>query len=111
MAFSPDGKILAAAFNGYRTHPNGGVVLWDVDSSSWVRRAEKVANRNLSLDEWRQYFPGESYRPTFLELPFPVFDEAFEDIARNLSLEAWTAFFPGKPYRKIFPDLPVAPRL
>jgi hypothetical protein len=47
------------------------VVLWDVDLESWQRLAGRIANRNFTRDEWRQYFPDEPYRPTFPDLPVP----------------------------------------
>jgi hypothetical protein len=45
------------------------VVLWDVDLESWQRKAGRIANRNFTRDEWRQYFPEEPYRPTFPDRP------------------------------------------
>ncbi|MBV8384217.1 MAG: hypothetical protein JOZ63_16540, partial [Planctomycetaceae bacterium] len=70
VAFSPDGKTLAA---GYSVGAGfvGGVVLWEVDLKSWKCRAGRIANRNFTRSEWRQYFPNESYRPTFCNLPVP----------------------------------------
>jgi len=68
IAFSPNGKTLAAGYGGKGA---GGVVLWDVDLESWKVRAEKVANRNLTRDEWRQYFPDRPYHATFSNLPEP----------------------------------------
>ena len=68
VAFSPDGKTLAAGYGG---DGGGGVVLWDVDLESWQRLAGRIANRNFTRDEWRQYFPDEPYRPTFPDLPIP----------------------------------------
>jgi hypothetical protein len=41
-----------------------------IDLEAWVRLAGKVANRNFTWDEWRQYFPDEaSYHRTFPDLP------------------------------------------
>ena len=69
VAFSPDGKTLAA---GYGAVDGGGVVVfWDVDLNSWQCRAGQIANRNFTRDEWSQYFPGERYHRTFRELPWP----------------------------------------
>jgi hypothetical protein len=65
VAFSPDGKALAAGAG-----PDG-VVLGDVDLESWQRRAARIANRNFTRDEWRQYLPDEPYRATFPDLPVP----------------------------------------
>jgi WD40 repeat protein len=66
VAFSLDGKTLAAGYSRSR----GGVVLWDVDLESWRDIAGRVANRNLTWDEWREYFPDEPrYHSTFPDLP------------------------------------------
>jgi WD40 repeat protein len=63
-AISPDGKMLAVA--GIETR----AMLWNVDPTSWRRRACAVVGRNLSLEEWKQYFPpGEPYRATCPEWP------------------------------------------
>ena len=50
---------------------SGGVVLWDVDLESWQRRAGRIANRNFTREEWREYFPETPYRATFPDLPVP----------------------------------------
>ena len=68
VAFSPDGKTIAAGFHG---DGGSGVVLWDVDLESWQRRAGQIANRNFTREEWREYFPDTPYRPTFPDLPVP----------------------------------------
>ena len=69
LAFSPDGKTIAAGYGGGGI--GGGVMLWDVDPKSWQRKAGQIANRNFMRDEWRQYFHDEPYRPTFPDLPVP----------------------------------------
>jgi hypothetical protein len=48
-----------------------------------------IANRNLSLAEWRRFFPDVTYRPTFLSLPAPEFGERYKEIARNLTQADW----------------------
>jgi WD40 repeat protein len=70
VAFSPDGKTVAAGYGG--VGGGGSVVLWDIDRKSWERTAGRVANRNMTLGEWHQFFPDEpDYRATFPDLPLP----------------------------------------
>jgi WD40 repeat protein len=79
LAFSPDGKKL---FAGLR--PSASMALiwadnlriqtnWlatiDLDPESWQRKACRIANRNLSLVEWRQFLGDKEYRRTFDNLP------------------------------------------
>jgi hypothetical protein len=66
VAFGPEGQI-AAGF-GDR---GGGVVLFDADPASWLRKAGQVANRNFTRLEWTQYFPETFYRRTIRSLPWP----------------------------------------
>ena len=69
VAFSADDKTLAVA---YDKDEKGGVVLWDIDLKSWQRIAGRIANRNLTREEWRRYFPEEHYyHRTFRNLPWP----------------------------------------
>ena len=51
-------------------------MLWDVDLHSWQSHAGRIANRNLTRGEWRQYFLDEPYRATFPDLPVPPEDPA-----------------------------------
>jgi WD40 repeat protein len=63
VAFSPDShKVATGSYNDT-------LVLWDVDPNSWQERACHKANRNLTLEEWEQFFGGEPYRPTCPDLP------------------------------------------
>ena len=49
----------------------GGVVLFDADPASWLRKAGQTANRNFTRLEWTRYFPETSYRRTIRSLPWP----------------------------------------
>jgi hypothetical protein len=40
------------------------VLLWSMRPEALIDRACEIAGRNLTKEEWRQYFPGEPYRKT-----------------------------------------------
>ena len=59
MSFSPDGKTLALV--------DGSLVLWNIELKSWIARACRMANRNLSRDEWDRYLKDKPFRETCSE--------------------------------------------
>jgi WD40 repeat protein len=65
VIFSPDGTTLIS------TEADGTTMRWDVrlDFASLQARGCSIVNRNLSLDEWKQYVGDESYRKTCPDLP------------------------------------------
>ncbi len=59
LTYSLDGRTLVSADLG------ATVIRWDVDPGSWRDRACRIANRNLTVDEWSRFFgPGVAYRAT-----------------------------------------------
>jgi WD40 repeat protein len=68
LVFSPDGNQLISLGCGL-----GGdqypcsmdeIRWWDVNIESWIEKACQAAGRNLTLSEWEENFPGESYHIT-----------------------------------------------
>lgn len=56
--FSPDGAVLAIA------SPTG-LVRWPLDVDGWMRRACRIANRSLTMEEWLRHVGAETpYRAT-----------------------------------------------
>jgi hypothetical protein len=63
MAYLPDGSgLLIAGLDG-RT--------WTVDTrtGAWLERACHVAGRNLTREEWSEFFPSRPYEPTCRQWP------------------------------------------
>jgi WD40 repeat protein len=58
VAFSPDGQQLAAG------SADTTVRLWNIGLASAPSEACRIAGRNLTTDEWRQYLGSVRYRPT-----------------------------------------------
>jgi hypothetical protein len=51
------------------TGSSEGLVIWDTDARSWVRRACAAAGRNLTRAEWERFLPDTSYRKTCSQWP------------------------------------------
>ena len=48
---------------------DGIIRVWRLDTFRLLEAAERVAGRNLTQQEWKQYFPGIPYMKTFTDLP------------------------------------------
>jgi WD40 repeat protein len=62
LAISPDGKYLAARVWE-------GIELWEINPESWQEYACRIANRNLTSDEWENLLGERPYVKTCPELP------------------------------------------
>jgi WD40 repeat protein len=54
---SPDGHRLLV------TNADGRGAVWNVDPTSWAKRACAVAGRTLTGTEWEEFLPGRQYAP------------------------------------------------
>ena len=58
LVFSRDGTTLAAGSDG------GTVYLIAVGTAAWTQMACRIADRNLTLQEWQEYLGSAPYQPT-----------------------------------------------
>ncbi len=58
VAFSPDGKMAVSCGQ------DNDITLWDTDPQSWYQKACRIVGRNLTLEEWQNYFPDKPYQKT-----------------------------------------------
>jgi WD40 repeat protein len=58
LVFSPDGSRLASG------NIDGTIEIWDVSPESWRERACRIANRDLTEEEWERYLGDRPYRST-----------------------------------------------
>ena len=63
LSLSPDGNTLAVLFR------DGRITLIDLNLESWQASACQRANRNLTQEEWQQFFGEEPYHMTCPDLP------------------------------------------
>jgi hypothetical protein len=66
LAFNRDGDALAGQENDRLTF-----FRWPLNTDFWRNRACTLANRNLTCEEWLQFFTDEPYSPICPELPYP----------------------------------------
>jgi WD40 repeat protein len=55
VTFSPDGKFLATA--------STQIILWDMNKTSWIAKACKLAGRDFTQGEWQLTFGDQPYKP------------------------------------------------
>lgn len=56
LGIAPDGQEMAVGY------AEAGMVLWNLDELDWQEQACRAANRNFTLEEWRQFFGDKPYR-------------------------------------------------
>jgi len=87
LSFSPEGSLLAAISDDktiilwdlkqqqslatLRGH-EAKLSHWDTSRDSWRARARTIANRNMTLEEWRTHMGERPYRKIFEDLPGPA---------------------------------------
>jgi uncharacterized caspase-like protein len=80
------GGIVAAVHAGDGT--GGGLVVFEGDVGSWLRKAGERAGRNLTWAEWNRYFPQSNYRRTVRAFPWPSdIPEAVKNEAQKIENE------------------------
>jgi hypothetical protein len=62
---------------------DGNVKLWPLQIEDLIKLGASAVGRNLSSEEWKLYFPNESYRRTFPAFPDPPTENALEAPAKE----------------------------
>jgi WD40 repeat protein len=65
VGLGADGRRLVTASR------DGTVRVWNFNLDELIDQAGRITGRNLTHEEWKQYFPGQAYRKTFVHLPEP----------------------------------------
>ena len=73
LIFSPDGKSLISSGCSPGEFQNlcevEEIRWWDLDFESWIEKVCILAGRNLTLDEWEEYFSESNYHITCPQWP------------------------------------------
>ena len=85
LTFSGNGKLLAVAgTKGKAPESKIGVIkLYNLDTSSWPGMACRIANRNLTRGEWREYMGDLPYQPLCQGLPVRQDEQAVTKEAKE----------------------------
>jgi len=84
LAFAPDDRTLAACYSG-----KACLALWEVNMTQWVQRSRAVTGRNLSAQEWNQFFGADTdYHKTVDDLPIGD-GVTYQMLAPNGSAGGW----------------------
>jgi WD40 repeat protein len=65
VRFDPEGRRLITVAG------DGVIRVWTLDNNELLKIAARTARRNLTRQEWNQYFPRQDYGRTFTEFPEP----------------------------------------
>ena len=69
-------------------------MLWNLGPGSWKARACSISNRNLTFEEWKQYFEDEPYHKTCEDLPLnPSFRDEGRRLAKQGEFQSAVALF------------------
>ena len=70
VTISPDNHwLVTAGGDQFSGHGDNTARLWNLRLDELVDLACRTAGRNLTREEWRQYFPGQEYRKTCEQWP------------------------------------------
>jgi WD40 repeat protein len=68
LSFEPNGQFLASYIENFG-ETGKGISIWNLDPSFWIEVSCRRAGRNFTREEWKLYFPNETYRKTCEQWP------------------------------------------